>query len=202
MFRTGAPTSNSLFIYYEQAGWHLNPDLVLLAFCMSNDIMGNHERFSSTNKPTLGIRDGQIVQFEFPERCDEEQGSTTCDFEGPSTKYEVSHAKSFQLRSWCKANLHTFHYIRNAANRIPVINRALIQMGMREEVHFIHQIFMADEPAVAGKAWTVTKSILDRLHRSVEQDGANACGTGHPLAGPTRTGILVRTGFSPVSLDE
>ena len=169
---TGWSTDQEL-VYYEEEGRRLDADLVLLAFFMGNDTICNYEGWSYANKPTFGMRDGKLVQVEFPDTTPvSKQEGVVGDFEAASLKTEVRLSIPLQIRKWTSENLHLFRYVRAAGNSVPLVNRVLIGVGLREDIRFIHRIFMVEESPDVREAWIVTKALLERLNREVRQDGA------------------------------
>ena len=166
-------STDQQLVYYEEKGRQFESDLVLLAFCMCNDTQGNYEGWSYENKPTFGMRDGNLVQVEFPDGASaSRKDSVVVDFEATSIKTDPRRSIPIQIRKWASENLRLFRYVRAAGNSVPSINRALIRIGLREDIRQIHQIFMVEEPPEVIESWIVTKALLERLHREVRQDGA------------------------------
>jgi len=165
-------TENQL-VFYEEEGGRFNADLVLLAFCLCNDLPGVYEGWEIYDSPTFALREGELIQVNFPaDSMATEQVAVAGDFDTAAIDARPRRSLKFQIKKLAYDNLHLFIYIRRAGNAVPLLNRLLIRFGLREEIRVLHQQFMVDETPEMREAWIVSQGLIDRLDNQVQQDGA------------------------------
>ena len=166
-------STDQQLVYYQEMGRQFDPDLVIVAFCLCNDVIGNYSQWSYSNKPTFALEDGELVQVRFASTENESEANRVVgDFDAAASGNDDLSLPLY-MRRWASENLYTFKYLRRFSNRGPFLNRLLIKLGLREEIRFIHRIFLAEPSPEIEEAWAVSKALLRHLKEEVQADGAD-----------------------------
>lgn len=186
------------FIYYERFVRHLDPDVVVLVFCMSNDVLNNmldHLYLGSTPKPRYVLSDSlELVGGEL---------------ERPRVAL-VDRARLLLRRS----RLLLFVKRRLDRLREPPADVAApddhhthpgYRLHDRRHGHSHWSVFERSYDADMEQAWKVTEAIIARLAQACLRDGAELVLLAFPLQvevdAPWRHRALARAGIDEADLD-
>lgn len=150
-------------LQYQLYGRQLNPNLVILAFLVSNDLLDNlcidqilpdhtFVRVSPT-KPCFALRNGELIEVHSPQR----------PRDAPNQKKLSFNAKT----------LHTCVFFRSKVKNILTSNVEVIELvsnlgiDVRAPMPSTFSWYMEE----CGEGWSLTEKLLDRLKEEVTADG-------------------------------
>ncbi len=148
---SGYGTDNEL-LFYRHEGRRYEPDLVLLAFCLYNDVRNNwHEleriEVGGPRKPHFTLGSHGLVPVAYP-------------FDRPETM-------TVRVKLWLNRNVRSYALVRILRDELRH-RRVVAEAGMPLDF----SIYRAAPPPDWETAWKVTEALLARLRDEVGADGS------------------------------
>ena len=148
---SGYGTDNEL-LFFRSEGSKYKPDLVLLEFCICNDVRNNW--FELENVDVGGFRKPYFVPAP--------DGLVLKNF--PFVR-EASVATPIKL--WLNRHVRLYPFLREARDRLMSVSR-----GAPSGIPLDYQVYLKDYPESWNTAWFVTGGLLRELKREVAAQGA------------------------------
>jgi hypothetical protein len=159
-------------LFYRLEGRKYQPDLVLLAFQSTSDVLENHREMETRYmgreyKPFFVLRDGDLELVNFPFRVEPE----------PPPRGVVERAKRFlaaHSRLYHVAGRFVKVQMRGLTDWLREIRVVDPAQGnaVAEDIPMAMYLYAVDYSPEWEEAWTITRAIITQLKREVEADGA------------------------------
>lgn len=148
---SGYGTDNEL-LFFRQEGKKYRPDLVLLEFCLCNDVRNNWYELENQDaggfrKPYFTPGPNGLVLNRFP-------------FERETTWLTP-------VKSWLNRHMRLYPFLREARDRM-----MHLQGGMASGIPLDYRVYLKEYPESWEVAWRVTRDLLRELNREVTASGS------------------------------
>ncbi|NOT94683.1 MAG: hypothetical protein HOP00_00040 [Nitrospira sp.] len=148
---SGYGTDNEL-LFFRSEGSRYKPDLVLLEFCICNDVRNNW--FELENVDAGGFRKPYFVP-----------GSDGLVLK--SFPFERETDASTPIKLWLNKHVRLYPFLREARDRLMSVSS-----GAPSGIPLDYQVYLKDYPESWNTAWFVTGGLLRELKREVAAQGA------------------------------
>ncbi len=160
-------------IFYEEEGRRYQPDLVLMAFYMGNDVRDDHPALAQ-EEPFPGIYRRQF--FQIGEDGELEPLVQAADESlAPGAAQAQAQAGSLVRRidAWLYGHSRLYFYVRPfLSEQVPFIRRMLYAIGFVQSPAPVLPRYSDTDTEVIEEAWALEEALIARLRRDVEADGA------------------------------
>ena len=153
---SGAGTGQELVLYRELAR-RFQPDVVLCAFFVGNDLLGNSTRMSKLNYIYFDLDEsGELVQVPFP--------SLRLRF----NELLNEHSRLYVWQKWFVN--HKRRDLQRAVAARTTSDERLVTHG--DSIRMSEWVFCRTEPGAAAYTWDVTDALIEAFAADVAKDGA------------------------------
>jgi len=148
------------YLTFHHRGLSYQPDLVVLAFYIGNDVYDNHpELANEPQKPFFYLSgDGSLRLQPFPVRDN-------------------------SVKRWLRAHSRAFLFLRNRIERLAVLRRVAVRFGLTQETTTLEErlrrgkerksnsIFVDPSSPLLEEAWDITDRIIGKLAEETSRRG-------------------------------
>jgi hypothetical protein len=160
-------------LFYRLEGYKYQPDLVLLAFQSTSDVLENHQEMEAqymgqVYKPFFVLKDGELTLTDWPFPVER--------MEPPPPQGPVEYVKA-----WLVAHSRFYHVAgRLIKERLGSLAGVLRYIGVMDPdqgdtvaggIPIETYLYAVEYPPEWEEAWTVTKAIIAQLNREVAANG-------------------------------
>lgn len=160
-------------LFYRLEGYKYQPDLVLLAFQSTSDVLENHQGMETrymgqAYKPFFVLRDGELTLTNWPFPVEQ--------VKSPPPQGPVGHVKA-----WLAGHSRFYHvagrFIKRRLEGLAGVLQGIGAMNPRpgdtiaSGIPMAVNIYAEDYPPEWEEAWAVTEAILAQLNREVAANG-------------------------------
>lgn len=149
---SGYGTDNEL-LFFRAEGIKYSPDLVLLEFCICNDVRNNWFELENIDvgefrKPYFTLGSDGLTLNRFP-------------FEREATPFTP-------IKSWLNRHVRLYPFLREARDRLLMSRLG----GAASGIPLDYRVYLKDYPQQWEVAWSVTRGLMKELKREVAASGA------------------------------
>lgn len=159
------------YLAFELDGKRYEPDLVLLAFLLANDLRNNSRELETRMARARGVpANGRLANRPFLEpSSDRDWSLTSVDYEGAMERYrEMRRASETGLKPFLARNLALYRALGT------VVRRASSSKAERAaDAEAWMGVYRCELPPAYERAWRLTARILERLRGAVREAGAS-----------------------------
>jgi len=157
--------------WYEEEGRRYEPDLVLLAYYMGNDMRDDHPALAQIDV-LPGLRRQQFFEVG-PDGALREVQAAASDLDAPTNRLSENASLVSRLDAVFFANSRLYFYLRPLlTEQVPPVRRLLYNMGVVGNPYPVLQQYAVPVDPVFEEAWRLQDALIARLDAAVRADGA------------------------------
>lgn len=148
---SGYGTDNEL-LFLKSEGFKYSPDLVLLQFCICNDVRNNWYELENVDaggfrKPYFVVESGRLILKRYP--------------------FETSDNVFSPAKAFLNEHVRLYPFLRVVRDRMMSVSG-----GATSGIPLDYQVYMKDYPESWTMAWHVTSNLLSEMKKEVTERGA------------------------------